>query len=299
LLRQALYEIADLAGGSLELQEMLRRIHAIVGALMYAENFYIVLYDGHRQTMRFLYFVDKLDPWVNDPGEEMPVTEEENTLTMHLVRSGEALRGPSRELRERHRIPHNEASGPDSADWLGVPMCRDEQVVGAIVVQNYERPDLYTEDDRILLAYVAQHILTAIDRHEARGQLERRGEERTAELRQANLDLQVEVAERQRALELQRALFRIAELAMTSETLERFYGEIHKVVGGLLYARNFYIAMLSEDGSMLEFPYSVDERDRDRKPRRLANGLTEYVLKMGKPMLADRARITRLEADGR
>ncbi len=30
-LKQALYEIADLAGGSLELQEMLRRIHAIVG----------------------------------------------------------------------------------------------------------------------------------------------------------------------------------------------------------------------------------------------------------------------------
>ena len=29
------------------------------------------------------------------------------------------------------------------------------------------------------------------------------------------------------------ALFRIAELSMTSETLERFYAEIHKVVGGL------------------------------------------------------------------
>src|SRR5690606_9099587 len=174
-----------------------------------------VLYDGHRQTMRFLYFVDKLDPWVNDPGEEMPVTEEENTLTMHLVRSGEALRGPSLELRERHGIPHNEASGPDSADWLGVPMCRDEQVVGAIVVQNYERPDLYTEDDRILLAYVAQHILTAIDRHEARGQLERRGEERTAELRQAHLALPVGVAERQGARAPQRPPLRAARTART------------------------------------------------------------------------------------
>ncbi|HOZ25343.1 MAG TPA: hypothetical protein PLI83_11245, partial [Thermomonas sp.] len=66
-LQQALYEIADLAGGSLELQEMLRRIHAIVGELMYAGNLYIVLYDEHLQTMRFLYFVDLIDPWVNDP----------------------------------------------------------------------------------------------------------------------------------------------------------------------------------------------------------------------------------------
>ena len=41
-LQQALFEIADLAGSGLEMQEMLRRIHAVVGGLMYAENCYIV-----------------------------------------------------------------------------------------------------------------------------------------------------------------------------------------------------------------------------------------------------------------
>ena len=94
----------------------------------------------------------------------MPVTDDENTLTMHLLRSGEAMRGPSEALRATYDIPFGEANGPDSADWLGVPMHREDRVVGAIVVQNYERPDLYSEDDRILLAYVAQHILTALDR---------------------------------------------------------------------------------------------------------------------------------------
>ena len=298
-LQQALYEIADLAGGSLELQDMLRRIHVIVGELMYAANLYIVLYDEHRQTMRFLYFVDRLDPWINDPGEEMPVTDDENTLTMHLLRSGDAMRGPSEELRVSHDIVFGETNGPDSADWLGVPMRRGDHVVGAIVVQNYEKPDVYSDEDRALLAYVAQHILTALDRYEAREQLEQRVQERTAEIQQANRDLQAEVAERQRAQELQRALFRIAELSMTSETLERFYAEIHKVVGGLLYARNFYIGMLTIDGSMLEFPYSVDDRDPKRKPRRVANGLTEYVLRTGKPLLADRVRIKRLETEGK
>ncbi|QIL20965.1 EAL domain-containing protein [Thermomonas sp. HDW16] len=298
-LQLALYEIADLAGGTLDMQEMLRRIHGIVGELMYAENFYIVLYDENRQKMRFLYFVDQLDPYVNDPDAELDFDQAEANLTVAMLRSGTAMRGPSSELREHLGIAWDATNGPDSADWMGVPMLRENRVVGGIVVQSYEHPDLYSEEERVLLAYVAQHILTALDRHHAREQLEHRVEERTRELKQANADLQAEVLERQRSQELQRALFRIAELSMTSESLERFYAEIHKVVGGLLFARNFYIAMLSEDGSMLEFPYSVDERDTINRRRKVAKGLTEYVLRSGKALLADRPRIAQLEAAGK
>ena len=38
-LQQALYEIADLASADLEMPEMLRRIHAVVGSLMYADKY--------------------------------------------------------------------------------------------------------------------------------------------------------------------------------------------------------------------------------------------------------------------
>ena len=297
-LQHALYEISNLAGGTRELQDMLRRLHVIVGELMYAENFYIVLYDAHRQRMRFLYFVDQLDPWINDPDEEISVDVSQSSLTMHLLRSGQAMSGPSVTLREQHGIPAGEVNGPDSADWLGVPVRREDKVVGALVVQNYHQPDVYSEEDRVLLEYVAQHILTALERREARERLEHRVAERTTELQRANEELQAEVAERQRAQQLQRALFRIAELSMTSDTLEQFYAEVHKVVGQLVYARNFYIALLSDDGSVLQFPYSVDERDLKRQPRKPGRGLTEYVLRIGKPLLADRTRIASLEEEG-
>ncbi|MDI1253753.1 EAL domain-containing protein [Thermomonas sp.] len=298
-LQQSLYEIADLAGGSQDMQDMLRRIHVIVGALMYAENFYIVLYDEFRQKIRFLYFVDKLDPFINDPDAELDFDKADANLTVALLQGGEAMRGPSRELRAQRSIPPDPSNGPDSADWLGVPMLREDRVVGGIVVQSYEHPSVYSDEDRALLTYVAQHILTALDRHHARERLEQRVEERTRALKQANLDLQAEVVERQRSQELQRTLFRIAELSMISDSLEHFYAEIHKVVGGLLYARNFYIAMLSADATMLEFAYSVDERDIVRKPRKIASSLTEYVLSTGKPLLADRRRISQLESAGK
>lgn len=297
-LQQALYEIADLAGSDLELAKMLERIHRVVAGLMYAENFYIALYDDVEDSYRFIYFADRIDPFVADPDYIIRGTDNSNSLTLALLRKGEPAQGPSGVVRKQLGVPQDAGHGPDSQDWLGVPMCRDERVCGAIVVQSYDRPDSYGAEERALLAFVAQHILTALDRHQAREELERRVEERTQALQQSNRDLQAEIVERQRGERLQRALFRIAELSITSETLERFYAQVHDVVGELLYARNFYIALRSADGGHLEFPYSIDERDPRRASRRLGAGITEYVLTTGVPILADRQRIGELEAAG-
>ena len=60
-LQAALYGIADLASSGLGMEDMLRRIHLVVGELMYARNFYIALYDGQRDSVRFIYFADAKD----------------------------------------------------------------------------------------------------------------------------------------------------------------------------------------------------------------------------------------------
>ncbi len=215
-----------------------------------------------------------------------------------MLRNGKALYGSSESIREQLGVPLDASHGPDSADWLGVPMQREGAVCGAVVVQSYELPDRYTAEERALLEYVAQHILTALDRKHAQVELERRVVERTRELQKSNEDLQAEILERQRAESLQRALYRIAERSMSGESMEEFYADVHAIVGDLLYARNFYIAMLSEDGSEITFPYSVDERDTHRQPRKIAAGLTEFVLRHGKPLRVDRAGIVRLERAG-
>ena len=297
-LQQALYEIADLAGSGLEMADVLKRIHGVVRGLMSAENFYIVLYDEVRSTTRFLYFADRLDPWVAEPRVEIPTEDMPNSLTVALLRYGRPLRGPSELIRAQLSVERDVAHGPDAADWLGVPMRREGRVCGAIVVQSYDQPDRYSDEERALLEFVAQHILTALDRKHAQSELERRVVERTAELQQANEVLQAEIVERQRAERLQRALFRISELSFTAGSVEGFYGDLHAVVGELLYARNFYIAMVSGDGEHIEFPYSVDERDIERRPRRMIQGLSEYVITSGQALLANREVIARLEAAG-
>jgi diguanylate cyclase (GGDEF)-like protein len=296
--QKALFEITDLAGSDLEMGEMLRRVHALVGGLMYAENFYIALYDDLRDSLRFLYFVDQVDAYVADPNLELPLAEMTTSLTAALIRHGHALLGPSAQVRAQLGVARDSRHGPDSKVWMGVLMRREGRVCGAVVVQSYDSPASYSEDDRALLEFVAQHILTTIDRRHARERLEEAVAERTRELQHANQELRGEVTERERAERLQRALFRIAELSMTSDTLDEFYASVHAVVGELLDARNFYIALLDDSGQQLEFSYSVDEHDSIRATRRLSAGMTEFVLQSGLPLLARSDDIARMHDEG-
>ena len=101
----------------------------------------------------------------------------------------------------------------------------------------------------------------------------------------AELVMASDITERKRNEKIQSALYRIAEIASSAENMEEFYSAIHKVVGELMYARNFYIALHDESCGMLSFPYFADEFDPQPEPRKLGNGLTEYVLRTGEPLL--------------
>ena len=257
-LQQALYEIADVAGSGLDMHDVLARIHGVVGSLMSAENFYIVLYDDVRETVRFLYFADQRDPWVADPDTEIALSDIPNSLTVAMLVHGRPLLGPSARIRRQLKVGRDQFLGPDSADWLGVPMRRDSRVSGAIVVQSYDKPDCYSDEDRVLLEFVAQHILTALDRKHAHAELERRVEARTRELQRANQVLQAEIVERQRAERLQRALFRNPRAVVRRRRGTLVYADPR---GGwrAAYSRNFY-TLLGRRNTSISLP--VDEARR-------------------------------------
>ena len=296
-LQRALYAIAEQASAQHDMPEMMRSLHAIVSSLMYAENFYIVLHDAVTDTVRFPYYIDTADTDPPPPDQHLPLHDMLHSLTWNLLHEGRPIMGSIEELRQQFG-DRFVLVGPSCEHWLGVPLIRGNQVVGGIVVQSY-RPDThYSRSDLDLLNYVAQHVQTALERREAHIELGRRVTDRTAALREANRVLRQQVLQRQRGERLQAALFRIAELANTSESPEKFYAAMHRVISGLLYARNFYIALLDEDNGHLTFPYSVDEIESVRPPRSHGRGATEYVLRHGTPLLASPAEIDRLNALG-
>src|SRR5881396_74632 len=96
----------------------------------------------------------------------------------------------------------------------------------------------------------------------------------------------MDVTKRRKTEAIQSAIYRISEAANSAKDLPELYGQIHKVVGGLMPATNFYIALVDDKRETLEFPYFVDEEEGAPPPQKLGRGLTEYVLRTGRAVLA-------------
>jgi PAS domain S-box-containing protein len=104
------------------------------------------------------------------------------------------------------------------------------------------------------------------------------------------LTVGIDITERRRREQVQTATYQISQVLLTGGDLPALFAEVHRIIGGLMSARNFYVALLSSDGAELTFPYFVDEHVPPPDPRPLGNGFTEYVLHTGKP-----ARVTAVE----
>jgi PAS domain S-box-containing protein len=127
-----------------------------------------------------------------------------------------------------------------------------------------------------------------------------------AEARRRLTELEAVEAERAHAAKVQDALYRIAELASAAGDMQEFYRAVHEVVGELMYARNFFIALYDDERKLISWPYWDDEVDFDWPDpnawiefgTREARGSTAYVLRTGEPQWLPRERQEQLIAEG-
>ena len=96
-----------------------------------------------------------------------------------------------------------------------------------------------------------------------------------------------DVTEIRRGEKVREATYRISAAATATENLDALFASIHRTVGGLMPAKNFYIALYDGASRTLSFPYFADEQEPPPPPQALGRGLTEYVLRTGKALLVD------------
>lgn len=287
-------DISRRSAGCQDLREFFGAVHAEVGRIMFARNFYIALRDGVNESISYAYDIDEKDASLK-PEDIMPLLAGSQSPTAWVIRNGQPL-SVTAEAFAAHEADGNDwGMGTLAEHWLGMPLIdSDGNTFGAVVIQSYTSGIRYSDEDIALFELISSHIAHAIEQVQFTSRLERAIAERTSRLEQ-------EVNERRRGETLQRALFEISALSARGIDLDAFYLELHRILGGLLYAKNLIVTLYHELENQISFPYLADEKDpappRDfRRPP--GHGLTGFVLTSRRPQLIDQARYQLLVEQG-
>ncbi|MBA4311758.1 MAG: hypothetical protein C0417_03915 [Chlorobiaceae bacterium] len=160
----ALYRIAEEAHSSRDLNNLFATIHGIIGELMYAKNFYIALYDVKDDSLTFPYFVDEVDT----PPERGTAGR---GLTSYVLRYGKSLLCDQKVSDELEKQGEAVLVGVPAPIWLGVPLIVEGKTIGAMVVQHYSDPSVYTERELHILEFVSSQVAKAIERKQTQAAL--------------------------------------------------------------------------------------------------------------------------------
>lgn len=282
--QNALLQLSELASSVTDMSVFYGAMHGVIGQLLNARNFYVVLVCPSSNEFSPVYYSDEID---STSVADLDSSSFERGLTGYVYRTGQSLLVDQHIYDQLVADGELEAHGQAAAQWMGVPLIRGRKAIGVVAIQSYEDV-AYNDNDKELLEFMSLHLVTAIDRVQQRELLEQSVRNRTRELSQLNTELQVEIKERQRGEKLQAALFKISQITATAAPMEAFYRAIHEVLQTLIYAENCYIALLSDDRKELSFPFYADAKRKQALPRKLGRGLTEYVIQKGEACLIDR-----------
>lgn len=93
------------------------------------------------------------------------------------------------------------------------------------------------------------------------------------------------VTERKRAERIRDALYLISEAAHATDTLLLLYEHLHSIIGKLLPAESFTVALYDEPNDTLTFPYCVNEQALGTGPQPLGSGARiDRVIRAGETL---------------
>ena len=261
----ALYRIAELASSAQDMQEFYREVHAVVGELMFANNFFIALYDDARQLISWPYYADEVDLDVPDPNQWDAFGEgNASGQTAYVLRTGDPQLMTHRRTLELIDQGEIELRGflTEHSSWLGVPLEADGRALGVVALQSYTRDVQYTEEDKELLAFVGQHIGVALSRARA-----------IEETRQRNAEL---------------ALINSVQAALAGELeLQAIYDVVGDKLQEVFDAQVVDIGIYEPSSGLIRFPYTIERGVRFPDEPISLIGFRKHVMETREPLMID------------
>lgn len=159
--QEVLLYLSRLSMSETELESLLAQHHKQLKKMMFADNFYIAIYNSESDTYTFPYQCDQAESFVKEVSYNL-----EGTLT-DLVRStGKGMIVTPGEYKELQKL-HNLASmGSKSPVWMGAPLMDSslKRVIGVAALQDYIHPNPYGEEELQLFEIVANLIGAFIEK---------------------------------------------------------------------------------------------------------------------------------------
>jgi two-component system NtrC family sensor kinase len=183
-----LLELGQMSTAGGDITEFIRAVHRSLGRIMYAANFYVALSEPEDDAVRFVYFVDEVDP-TPDPLVSIKLASPDQSPTAWVILN----RRPLVMTADEHNARGDGTKwglGSTAEHWMGCPLLdQQHQALGAIVIQSYSPEHTFSDEDQALFSLLASHVSNALQGLQSMDRLERAVHERTALLEQRNTDL--------------------------------------------------------------------------------------------------------------
>jgi PAS domain S-box-containing protein len=176
--KSVIYNISAAALTMTEFSDIFNSIRDEISKIWDTKNFYIVLYNKDTETLTLSLFQDEKDHF-----EEVPV---KNTITGWLIKENRPVLLKEADIDELERKGEVALVGTPCKVWLGVPLSVENEITGAMVLQDYNDENTFTNEDLRLLSLIGNQIALAIQRKRMLNNLiiERRKAEEAAKLKQ-------------------------------------------------------------------------------------------------------------------
>jgi len=150
----------------LRLDSLYRVVHAQINQVLGETDMYIGLYVREEEKLRFPYVSESREVIKVDP---LPL---EDGLPALIIRTRQPL------LLQQDTERRVKALGSDAEDkvarsWLGIPLITGDDILGVIVVQDFEREQRFSEDDAALMTTIASQVATALQNAQLMEQIQR------------------------------------------------------------------------------------------------------------------------------
>ncbi|HEV8427446.1 MAG TPA: PAS domain S-box protein [Pyrinomonadaceae bacterium] len=157
--RAVISEIIESLNRTHNLDEFLKCVHQSIGKVLYAENCFVALYDKETGVFQRPLYVDKYTP--------APPQRLSKSCSAYVYRTGKPLLMTLDVFNDLRKSGEVEFVGKLSPSWLGVPLKTPSDTIGVLVVQHYERENVYSQRDMEFLTTVGGQVALAIQRRKA------------------------------------------------------------------------------------------------------------------------------------